>query len=231
MLFDLNRLVTMSTINIRNAMVSDIPFLVETIIEAEKSGTDKLSYSTVFELTQKESEKYIADMLNEDIDGCELSISSFLIAEKEGQVAAAIAAWIEAEEEIPSTVLKGNLLNYVLPKWNIERGTALNPLFRDLHIEYVSGTLQLGLVYVASAFRGQKLVSLLINEKIRQVRNSRPDITEMHVQVFGNNLPAIKAYAKEGFKTVIRKKSFDASVTKYLPSDEKILMVKELIKE
>ena len=61
---------------IRSATIDDISFLVETIIEAEKSGTDRLSYSTVFGLSNEDTHKYLNDMLKEEIDGCELSVSS-----------------------------------------------------------------------------------------------------------------------------------------------------------
>lgn len=213
----------------RQAQMSDIPFLVETIIEAEKSGTDILSYTTVFGLTEEETRKYMIAMLEEEVDGCELSVSSFLLAESEGQIAAAIAAWIEGEEGVPSTVLKGNLLNYTLPKESIARAMDVNPILRDLHIEYKSDTLQLGLVYVSASFRGKDLVRLLIEEKIRQVGETRSDIGEMLVQVFGDNKPAIRAYEKAGFTTILSKASADARVTNYLPSSNKVLMRKEII--
>ena len=77
---------------LRPATIYDAPFLAETIIEAEKSGTDKLSYSTIFGLTEDEVHKYLIDILEEEIDGCELSISSFTIAESKGKVAAALSA-------------------------------------------------------------------------------------------------------------------------------------------
>lgn len=213
----------------RQAELSDVPFLVETIIEAEKSGTDILSYTTVFGLSEDETRKFMTAMLEEEVDGCELSVSSFLLAEGEGQIAAAIAAWVEGEEGIPSTVLKGNLLNYTLPKASIARAMDVNPVLRDLHIEYKSDTLQLGLVYVSSAFRGRDLVRLLIDEKIRRTKESGKQISEMLVQVFGNNKPAIRAYEKAGFNTILSKESGDTRVTNYLPSSTKILMRKEII--
>jgi ribosomal protein S18 acetylase RimI-like enzyme len=212
----------------REATAADIPFLVETIIEAEKSGTDVLSYTTVFGLGEAEAKKYITAMLEEEVDGCELSVSSFLLAEKDGQVAAAIAAWIEGEEGIPSTVLKGNLLNYTLPKSNIEKAMEVNPVLRDLHIEYKTDTLQLGLVYVSAGFRGQDLVRLLIEEKVRRAKEKRPSLSEMYVQVFGDNKPAIRAYEKAGFSTILTRDSADKRVADYLPSPSKVLMRKEL---
>ncbi|MEI6047765.1 MAG: GNAT family N-acetyltransferase [Bacteroidota bacterium] len=213
---------------IRDATINDIPFLVETIIEAEKSGTDKLSYSTVFGLSGEESRKYIADMLSEEIDGCELSISSFIIAEINGQIAAAVAAWIEGTMGIPSAILKGNLLNFILPKESIVSARMLNLLLKELHIECISGTMQLGLVYVKSSFRGLNLVRLLIDAKIKKLLQINPHITEMYVQVFGNNLPAIRVYEKADFKIVTIKESLNEKILHYLPSNKKILMKKEL---
>jgi hypothetical protein len=212
----------------RPATTQDVPFLVDTIIEAEKSGTEKLSYSTVFGFSEEEARKYIADMLLEEIDGCELSISSFILAEKDGKIAAAASAWIEGMEGIPSPVLKGNLLTYTLPKECIDKAVTVNRILRDLHFEYTSGTMQLGLVYVSADFRGLNLVELLINRQILHLHEIRPDITEMYVQVFGNNLPAIKAYEKVNFKVAMVKESPNMEILHYLPSNRKILMKKEL---
>jgi ribosomal protein S18 acetylase RimI-like enzyme len=213
---------------IRNATISDVPFLVDTIIESEKSGTDKLSYSTVFGLSETESRKYIADMLLEEVDGCELSISSFLIAEMNGRIAAASAAWIEGMDGIPSTVLKGNLLNYILPKKCFGRALAIDLILRDIHIDYVSGAIQLGLVYVESDFRGFNLVGMLIDEHIHQYQKLHPDIDAMYVQVFGNNLRAIRAYEKADFRVVLIRESANKEVMRYLPSNKKIVMKKIL---
>ena len=44
----------MNTLNIRRATINDIPFITKSIIEAEKSGTEVLSYSTLFGLNNNE---------------------------------------------------------------------------------------------------------------------------------------------------------------------------------
>ena len=200
----------MSTFIFRNATVEDVPFLVDTIIEAEKSGTDRLSYSTVFGLTEAETRGYLADMLLEEVDGCELSISSFLIAEKKGIIAAAVAGWIEGIEGIPSSVLKGNLLNHILPRDSVKKAMILNPVLGELHIENMN------------------LVNLLIDELILYLQKAISDLSVMYVQVFANNIPAIRAYEKANFKVESTKKTSNKEILKYLPSDKKILMKKEL---
>lgn len=218
----------MENFTFRNATINDIPFLVDTIIEAEKSGTNILTYSTFFGITEDETRKYLAKMLEEEIDGCELSISSFLLAEFETKVVAAVAAWIEGTEGISSTVLKGNLLNYTLPKEALRKAVSLNAMVRQLHIEYIPNTIQIGLVYVAKANRGRNLVSLLINKQIENLLRKNTDPTGVYVQVFGNNLAAIKAYEKSGFRKVLNKESVDKEIMKYMPSRSKVLMKREL---
>jgi hypothetical protein len=66
---------------IRRAVATDIPFLVDVIISAERSGTDKLSYSTLFDLPEAHVRRLLAEMLAEDVTGQELCVSGFLIAE------------------------------------------------------------------------------------------------------------------------------------------------------
>lgn len=212
----------------RQANTNDIPFLVDTIIEAEKSGTEILSYSTIFGLNENEVRKYIAEMFLEEIDGCELSVSSFLIAEQDGQIAAAVGAWIEGIEGIPSNVLKGNLLNFTLPKKCIDKAFSLNDILRQSHIEYIPNTIQIGVVYVAKQFRGMNLVSSLIDKQLSQLTQNQLSVSESYIQVFGNNLPAIKAYEKANFKVHLIRETHNKEILNYLPSDTKILMKREL---
>jgi ribosomal protein S18 acetylase RimI-like enzyme len=211
---------------IRKATDEDIPFLVDTIVAAEKSGTSTFTYTTIFGLTETEARNYISKMLYEDIDGCELSVSGFVIAENFGRIAGAVGAWVEGSEGIPSVVLKGNLLQYVLPSHCIERAARLTNVIRDLHIEYIVNTIQIGLVYVAPEARGKGLVSLMLEHKIGLLREKFTGIHEVYIQVFGNNIPAIKAYEKAGFKIIFEKNAELAETTNYMPYTKKVSMKK-----
>ncbi len=216
----------MNEFTIRQATPNDIPFLVDTIIEAEKSGTSTLTYTTIFGLSELEARDYIAKMLEEEIDGCELSISGFILAENGGKIVGAVGAWLEGSEGIPSNVMKGNLLSYVLPSTCLERAVNLNSIVRDLHIEYICGTIQIGLVYVAPEARGKGLVSILIDHKINMLKKTYPETNEVYIQVFGNNLPAIRAYEKSGFEIVLEKTALLSETAKYMPDSSKVLMKK-----
>jgi ribosomal protein S18 acetylase RimI-like enzyme len=212
----------------RIATANDIPFLVNTIIEAEKSGTDKLTYTTIFGITEQETRKYIAKMLAEGIDGCELSITSFLLAEINGQTVAAIAAWIEGFAGTPSSVIKGNLLSNTLPRSVFKNVQKVSSILRNLHIEYVNNTIQIGLVYVSEGYRGQSLVSLLIDRQLLNLLQFNTKPSAAYVQVFGNNYAAIKAYEKAGFREILNKESSDKDTLRFMPSNTKILMGKKI---
>lgn len=215
---------------IRQASVSDIPFLVETIIEAEKAGTNILTWTTIFGLSEIESKKYISDMLLEEIDGCELSVSSFLVAEIDGKPVAALSAWVEGADNSSSAQLKGNLLSYVLPKECIERAMAIHAITKDLSIDYIPGSIQKGAGYVVKDFRHKNLFGILNEEMTSRLLKSHPEISQIYTQVFGCNIAAIRANEKAGFKIVKTKESANMEVLNYLPSNKKHLLLKELSK-
>ncbi len=216
----------MSDFIIRAATVNDAPFLAETIIEAEKSGTDKLSYSTIFGLSEEDVRKYLIEILEEEIDGCELSVSSFIVAESNGRVAAALSAWVEGTEDVPSTLIKGNLLNYTLPKECIERAMSLNKMIRELHVEYLPKTIQIGAGYVAKEFRGNRLLGILNKEIITRLLNENTDVNSVWAQIFSCNVPSLKTYEKAGFKVVGTKESTKTEIENYLPSNKKYILTK-----
>jgi ribosomal protein S18 acetylase RimI-like enzyme len=215
-----------SKFTIRQAIPEDIPFLVDTIIEAEKSGTSTLTYTTIFGLTELEARGYLTKMLEEDIDGCELSVSGFILAEKAGTILGAVGAWFEGSEGISSNILKGNLLSYILPSSCIEKAISLKNIVNDLHIEYVPGKIMIGLVYVAPEARGKGLVPILIDRKIKVLKETFPDADEAYIQVFGNNIPAIRAYEKTGFEIIYKKTAVLYETANYMPDTSKVLMRK-----
>ena len=209
---------------IRQATINDIPFLVQTIVEAEKSGTDRLSYSTIFGLSESDVKKCISEILFEEVDGCELSVSSFLVAEKNSKVVAALSAWIEGNEGIPSAILKGNLLNFFLPKESIRKATLVNHVISSIHIEYIRGTIQIGAGYVEEESRGNNLLGRLTKEIIERLSRRNPEVRAAYAQIFSCNIPSIKTYEKASFVVVSSKESHRSEIIGYLPSDKKILM-------
>jgi ribosomal protein S18 acetylase RimI-like enzyme len=216
---------------IRKATKADVGFLIEAIIQAEKGNKDTLGLSTLFELTENEVRSYLKSMLEEEVDGCEFSISSFLIAEYDGSPCAAVGGWIEGEnvEHMTSSILKANLLGFSIPNGKIRNIHSKSDLIKDILIERELGTLQIEYVYVDKKHRGKNLSKALIHAHIQACINQNPNIKYIQVQVFANNEPAVKLYLGLGFKVMRSFDSYNDQILKYLPGKSKLLMQKPII--
>src|ERR1035437_9586730 len=124
----------------RDATKDDVDFIVEAIIEAEKSGSRILSYSRVFNLSEKELKSIFRLMLLEEIYGCEFSISSYIVAETENIVVGTIGAWVERKEQ-PSFMIKSNLLMFFLPESSILYASKAAKITSELIIDHVKDAL------------------------------------------------------------------------------------------
>jgi hypothetical protein len=215
-------------LNLRDATIEDIPFLVETILEAEKAGTDKQPYSTLFGLTEEVAARCVSEMLLEEVDNCGLSVSSFLVAEIDKKCIGALAAWIEEYDGIPSPVLKGNLLTSKLPKEAISNAMRHKHLLNEMHFDPQKNTIQIGAGYVTKENRGNNILGILIEEKMKRLKANNPGILAAFDHVFELNMPALRTDEKLGFIKVKSKKSHVVNITDYLPYNKKLLMRKGL---
>jgi ribosomal protein S18 acetylase RimI-like enzyme len=202
---------------IRTATVKDIPFLVETVINAEKSGTDILSYTTVFGLSEDETRKVLTAMFEEEIDGGELSVSSFMVAEIEGKVVSALSGWIECACGDTSYFLKRNLISYCMPKENIENSVKAKDILRDIYIEREPNTIQLEYFFTDPEYRNLGIFNQLLYVIIEKLYKENPDVQFIDVQVFEGNTACIKTLLKNGFGVQDRKESKNSDVGKYFP--------------
>lgn len=159
-----------SKIIFRHATVNDIDFIVDTIVAAEKSGTDNFGLANLFEVTETEMRNYIKEMLEEEIDGCELSLSSFIVAEYEGEAVAAFGGWIEGknEDDMPSPLLKANLINYYLPKEKVLASMAKADIVKPLQIDREAGAYQLEYSYTKPEYRGNGIMKDIIERHISE---------------------------------------------------------------
>ena len=211
-------------ISIRRAAINDVDFLVDTIVEAEKSGSDNFGLAKLFELSENEMRAYIKMMLEEEVEGCELSISSFLVAELHGEVVSAFAGWVEGqnEEEMSSAILKSNLIGYCLPLENVKKSQTKSDIVCSLQIEREEGAYQLEYSFTTPACRGKGLLGAIIDAHIRQAISL--DVKKMQVHVFDNNIAAIKTYLKHGFAVTERYESKHPQTSEYFPSNVELLM-------
>jgi ribosomal protein S18 acetylase RimI-like enzyme len=217
----------MSQYLIRSPFASDIPFIVETIIAAEKSGTDKLGLATIFGLKELKIKQYLSNILEEQSSGCELSLNSFLIATHNSECVAAAAAWVEGRNEdcMPSAMLKANLFAFCLPKECLLAARNNSDIIKGIQIERQQESLQVEYVYVKQSHRGHGLSNRLILEHA----SAQSRYKNIQIQVFANNYPAIASYKRIGFTEKRIYKSELALTAQFMPCNEKILMEKEVL--
>jgi ribosomal protein S18 acetylase RimI-like enzyme len=214
---------------IRRAVAADIPFLADVIIEAEKGMSDRLSYSTLFNIPEEKVKDLIISMLEEQIDGCELSVSSFIVSEYDGKTVSGSGVWIEGfGGNLPSKILKSNLLSYTLGAESIEFLQTKTDIIKGVLVEREPMTLQLEYFHVLPEHQGKGLDTMLMSWIEEEALSIYPELEKVQCQMFKNSVFAMKILIKHGFKIVHKYKSERGEIFDYLPSDEKYLFEKML---
>lgn len=226
-------------IKIRRATLNDVDFLVDTIVAAEKSGTDNFGLAKLFELSEGEMRTYIKAMLEEEVDGCEFSVSSFLVADHQGKAVSAFAGWVEGQNEdgMSSALLKSNLIGYCLPMENVMKSQSKSDIVRPLQIEREEGTYQLEYSYTLPEYRGKGIMKDIINMHIIDYKQNTPPhhphhqeggIRKIQVHVFANNEAAIGTYKRCGFEITKEYNSNNPLVEQYFPYHTILLMERKV---
>jgi ribosomal protein S18 acetylase RimI-like enzyme len=216
---------------IRKAKASDIPFLADVIIAAEKGMSDRLSFSTLFNLPENKVRELIISMLEEEVDGTELSLSSFIVTEYQGAPISGSGAWIEGlGGSMPSKILKSNLISYTFGKDNIEFLQSKVHIIKDVLVDREPLTLQLEYFHISNEHLGKGLDSELMKKIEENALAEYPELEKVQCQLFKNSIFAIKILLKHGFTIVKKYKADNEDIFDYLPSNEKYLMEKILKK-
>lgn len=214
--------------SIRNAALEDIDFIIDTIIAAEKSSTGNLGLANYFEITEVELKGYLREMLDEEIDGCEFSVSSFVVAEDNGKLIGAVGGWVEGknENDMSSAELKSNLLGYVLPKEVILNTQNKIEIVKDLQIDREYGAYQLEYSYVLPEYRG-KHISQMLKQKhfdIAKVAGCK----KVQTHVFASNKTNIRINGDLGFVVVSQNTSMHPQASNYYPDKTILLMERQI---
>lgn len=214
----------------RNATLSDIDFLADVIVEAKKGVSNVVGMANLFELTISDFREYVKQMLEEEIDGCDFSVSSFIVVEYEGKQVAAFGGWVEGdnEDEMPSSILKSNLIGFIIPIENVLKAKTNGEIISGLQVEKEMGAYQLEYGYTVPEHRGHHLIGRLIELHEKRALESPLKPTKMQVLVYDNNEPAIKAYTREGFKVAKEFVSDHPDILKIFPHNRELLLEKQL---
>jgi len=214
-------------IQYRPATVADSEFLCDVIIAAEMGMSDKLSYCTLFSLSLDGARKAIISMLQEEIDGCELSVSSFTIAHIDGQPIGALGGWVEGHYEGQSSqMLKSNLIGYTLGKTAIEKLQEHAQMLKEFYIPREIGCMQIEYLYVKPEYTGRRIEVELMQQVEDRCKAMAPALTTGQAQLFRNSIWSIKLLMKFGYSITRSIKSTFPDVTNYIAHNEKVLMEK-----
>lgn len=215
----------------RKATTNDIPFLADIVVNAEKGNSDKFSLSELLNISESRVRELIISMFEENVDGCEFSVQSYLLCELEGKPIAGFAGWIECyKEPIPSKVLKSNLMAFTFGASAIQTLLSKKEIINDLSIERTPLTFQLEYLYVSEMHRGKQIADLIISKHINNAIEEYSDLKYAQVQVFKNNYSAINVYTRNNFEIESEYKSDHKEVLSYLPFDSKYRMQRKIVK-
>jgi len=215
-------------IALRRAGSDDRDFLVDAIVGAERGVAERISYCEIFGLDEPELRALLADILAEDLEGQELCTSGFLVAEIDGAPAAAACGWIEGESELPSTLIKANLLHHFLGAERVERAEPWLARLASLSLPRETGAAQLESIYVRPDQRGRGLSMRVLDAQLRELRARAPELDKAQIILVRDNASARRAYEKLGFAVVRERRTDDPLLRTIVPGGAKILMEKRL---
>ena len=216
---------------IRPATLDDIDFLAETVIQAEKSSSGMCGMANYFAVTEDEMRNYIKKAFEEEVDGCELSVSSFIVVEYDGDVVAAMGGWLEGDNEdnMPSSLLKSNLLMYVMPREKILKSQENAAIIKDLNVEKEMGAYQFEYSYVLPEHQGQFLFQDLTEAHLSRAKSHGPQVKKAQAHAFEANKVILLANKMMGFKIIKHFVSNHPRILEFYPYDTIVLMEKEII--
>ena len=216
-------------LTVRQADENDIDFILEAIVESEKSSSDVISSCNVFGLNEEKFREIIGKVLHENVPDYDYYLSGFLIAEKDGEYLGALGSWVEAADETPSGIIKATILFPYLDKDKMREISKTTRVVKGLTMSRQPGTLQLEHGYTREKYRRQGVFSRLIKENILRNVKKYDKIEKVQGALFKANFKSYNAHIKLGFDVVEEKHVDDPEIFKYFPFNTKVLM--ELNKE
>jgi predicted GNAT family acetyltransferase len=209
---------------IRKATVNDMNFIIETILEADKSGTSISSTCNILNILEKEYRTILRDILKENVEGQEFSLSGFLVAELNDEPIGALGSWVEGVGGIPSHLLYSTLLLHHMKRENIPGIIANFRVTKELSFRREENSIQFEYGYVRDKFRRKGVYTRLMIESIKKHYPSGTTISKAQGICFKKNIPSLNSALKLGFHEVETKISSNEQLMKLFPYNEKILV-------
>jgi GNAT superfamily N-acetyltransferase len=216
----------MSVITVRQADNQDISFLAKAVIEADKSGTNKSSYASIFCMDERALFQSIETLFSFDLEDCEFSVASFCICEFDGMPVGACAAWIENLNDLPSWQIKSSAMRYVVSKEALINLGNIQSLVSAFMPTRTSGSLQIESVYVEPEYRGKGILGKILSFQEARWKNKEHHVNLVEVMTYLSNETAIRSYEKYGFRKERESFIADDGILNIYPSRGMVVLTK-----
>ncbi|MHB1688639.1 MAG: GNAT family N-acetyltransferase [Ignavibacteriaceae bacterium] len=209
-------------LSIRQATKNDIEFVIETIIESEKSGSQVVSSCKVFGLSEEKFKEILREVLAQDIEDYDYYLSGFIVAEKNGEYVGGLGSFFEGTET-HSGIIKATILFQYLDKSKMKEIAKNTRIIKGITPAREAGTLQLEHGYVKEKYRRQGVFITLLKENIKRnlVRHTFPKVQGI---IFKDNYKSYNAHLKFGYEVVDERKVDDPEVLNFFPYNTKLLL-------
>ena len=205
------------------AQECDIDFIIEAIIESEKSGSQVISTCKVFGINEEEYKSILREILKENIGDYEYELSGYLIAKQNDEYVGASGSWIEGRDGISSGLIKTTMLTPYLGKDKIEKMNKNMRIISSLTLNRENKAFQLEHIYIRERFRKLGIFSILIKKNIKRNLLQFP-LTKVQTILFKDNFTSYYAHLKLGFIEIETKVAEDKTVLDFFPYSSKTLM-------
>ncbi len=209
--------------NLSPAQESDIDFIIEAILESEKSGTQIISTCKVFNISEEEYKNILHEILKENIEDSEYELPGYLIAKQDKEYIGTSGSWIEGLNNISSGLIKSSVLTPYLSKEKINEMNKNLRLISALTLPRENHAFQLEHIYIREKFRKHGIFSILIKENIK--RNlSRFPFTKVQTILFKDNACSYYAHLNLGFNEIETKAVQDKAILDFFPYNSKTIL-------
>ena len=180
--------------SIKKAEPKHLDFIVDCIIESEKSGGTIFPYTAAFGIGINDFTQIIKDIFEEEIPDQPWCLDHWYVVENElGNAVAGLSSWIEGMNGTSSDMLKAQILNFFL-KQEWESSKEKLEVLASITIPRKNGYIQLEHLYTHADFRGQGHMKSLILHVLES-----HDSEKAEIQVLESNKNAVSLYEYMGF--------------------------------
>lgn len=202
----------------------DLEIVLDTIIEAEKSGSEIISSCLIFEMSEQEYRELITTILLENHEDYEFSLSGFLVAKYKDENIGALGSWIESKGGIDSSIIKANALFTTMDR---DKLIAVQPNLKTLRgtsFSRTPGALQLEYAYVKPEYRRKGVFTKLIRGQIARYLKTESALNAAEAVLFKENYKSYTCYGKLNFVEQEGINLKNQPSEKFFPYSERVLL-------